>query len=86
VISPFIGTQQTPILGGSSASCSFAASAFPVPSLAALGSLPIKQSLALEAATDYWANLVGAGNLRNATVCNICITSELPVILMYAPW
>ena len=29
--------------------------------------------------TDYWANLVRAGTLANAAVCNICITSELPV-------
>jgi hypothetical protein len=28
---------------------------------------------------DYWANLVRLGSLANA-VCNICITSELPVI------
>jgi hypothetical protein len=30
-------------------------------------------------ATDYWANLVRAGNLANAAVCNICINSCLAV-------
>ena len=29
--------------------------------------------------TDYWANLVRAGSLASAAVCNICITSCLLV-------
>src|SRR6266480_8144194 len=31
-------------------------------------------------APDYGANLVRAGTLANAAVCNICITSQLPVV------
>src|SRR6266851_9450033 len=30
--------------------------------------------------SDYWANLVRAGTLANAAICNICITCELFVM------
>jgi hypothetical protein len=29
--------------------------------------------------TDYWANLVRAGSMANAAICNIYIASELPL-------
>jgi len=29
---------------------------------------------------DYWVSLVRAGTLAKAAVCNICITSDLPII------
>ena len=35
--------------------------------------------------TDYWANLVRAGTLANAAVCNICITSGLPFTRHQSP-